>query len=153
MKRSSIIGFMFLLSVSLTFCGVKREFQSEFPQEIKSVFYHKKSQSDGKDSSYLQIKFKKPLLQSIVLNTVYFRNRESTVRQVTPEHFTVSFGVPTTTEDFIMDQDPSKEYGNKAPDISNAKFEIQSNEAVLNYTQNGKAYFFKMNNIIQKSFR
>ncbi|MBG6063473.1 hypothetical protein IWX83_003283 [Flavobacterium sp. CG_9.1] len=153
MERSSIIGLTFLLSVSLSFCGVKREFQSEFPQEIKSVFYHKKLQGDSKDSIYLQIEFKKPLLQSIVLNTVYFRNQEATVKQVTPEHFTVAFVTQTSTEDFIMDQDPSKEYGNKAPDVSNAKFEIQSNEAVLNYTQNGKIYFFKMTNIIEKPLR
>ena len=153
MKCTSMFGFVLLLSVSLTFCGVKQEFQSEFPQEIKSVFFRKKLQTESTDSVFFYIEFKKPLLKSIVLKTVYFRNQESTVRQVTPENSTVAFGTQTSTEDFIMDRDPTKEYGNKAPTISNAKFEIQSNEAVLEYTQNGKTYFFKLTNIIEKSFR
>ena len=148
-----MFGFLLLLSVSLTFCGVKREFQAEFPQEIKSVFFRKILQTESTDSVFFYIEFKKPLLKSIVLNTVYFRSQESTVKQVTQEKFTISFTAKTATKDFIMDQDPTKEYGNKVLDRSNAKYDIQDNEAVLEYTQNGKTYFFKMTNIIERSLQ
>ena len=153
MKRSSIIGFILLLSVSLTFCGVKHEFQAEFPQEIKSVFYHKKLQSENKDSSYLQIEFKKPLLKSIALKKIYFRNQEGVVKEITPRQFKAYLTVSDSGEDFIMDRDSAKEYGNKAPVISKAKFDIQWNEAVLEYTKDHKTYFFKMTNIIERSLQ
>ena len=151
MKCTSMFGFVLLLSVSLTFCGVKQEFQSEFPQEIKSVFFRKKLQTESTDSVFFYIEFKKPLLKSIVLNTVYFRSQESTVKQVTQEKFTISFTAKTSTEDFIMDRDPTKEYGNNVPDRSNAKYDIQDNEAVVKYTKDRKTYFFIIKNCIEKS--
>ena len=143
--------FVLSLSVSLTFCGVKHEFQSEFPQEIKSVFFRKKLQTKSTDSVCFYIEFKKPLLKSIVLQKMYFRNQQSVVKEITPKIFEAYFTIIKNPEDLIMDRNPAKEYGNKVPVISKSKFDIQWNEAVLEYTKDRKTYFLKITNCIEKS--
>jgi hypothetical protein len=41
MKGYKIISFLLITAISLTFCAMKQEFQTEFPQEIQSIFYQK----------------------------------------------------------------------------------------------------------------
>ena len=136
--------------MSLTFCAMKQELQTEFPQEIQSVFYRKVKDAKGNSGTHFYITFKKRLSKTIALNTVYFRNQKGLVKEITPKDFTVYFALSNTKEDLIMDSNPAKEYGNKAPALQNAKFDVKPNEAVLEYKQDNKTHFFKMTNVIEK---
>ncbi len=153
MNRYSIIALIVLVSCSLTFCAMRQEPKTDFPQEIEIVFYQKEKVEKRRGGIYLYVEFKKPLLKSIALNRIYFRNQEGAVKEITPKQFRAYFTASHIGEDFIMDRDPVKEYGNKAPTISNAKFDMQYNEAVLEYTKDRKTYFFKMTDIIEKPLR
>ena len=153
MKRYIIIFFSVITAISLTFCAMKHELQTEFPQEIQSVFYQKVKK--GTESSVINfyIEFKKPLAANIKLYKIYFHNQESLVQEITPKDFKSSFLQSNKKEDLIMDKNPAKEYGNKAPVVSKSKFDLKSNEAVLEYTKDGKTLFYKIANVLEKPLR
>jgi hypothetical protein len=52
--------------------------------------------------------------------------------------------------DFILDSDSKKEYGNRAPIIVKPKFELNNDEAVLEYQKNNKILFLKLTGINEK---
>ena len=74
MKGYKTIVLLFIIAITLTFCAMKKEFQTEFPQEIQSAFYQK--MKDGIDSggTHFYIEFKKPLAANIKLEKIYFLN-------------------------------------------------------------------------------
>ena len=148
MKRSKRILLFFILAVSLTFCAMKQEFQTEFPQEIKSVYFQKWSGGLEETGSGIDfyIEFKKPLSKEIKLDKVYFRNQESSLEKVAKNTFVAHFYQENINPDLILDGDPLKEYGNKAPVILQSKFDLKPNEALLEYTINNKTLFFKIIN-------
>jgi hypothetical protein len=43
-------------------------------------------------------------------------------------------------QDLVLDSNPLKEYGNKAP-IEKLKFDLQFNEAVLEYSNHNKLFY------------
>lgn len=150
MKGYKIIFFSVITAIGLTFCAMKHELQTEFPQEIQSVFYQKVKK--GMESSVINfyIEFKKPLAANIKLEKIYFHNQESLVQEITPKDFKSSFLQSNKKEDLIMDINPTKEYGNKAPIISKTKFDIKSTEAVLKYKLKNKTYYLKISNVFEK---
>ena len=153
MKGYKIIVLLFIIAISLTFCAMKKEFQTEFPQEIQSAFYQK--MKDGIDSggTYFYIEFKKPLAANIKLEKIYFLNQESAVQEITPKDFESTFLQSNKKEDLIMDKNPAKEYGNNAPVIQKPKFDLKPNEAVLEYMEDGKTLFYKIANVQEKPLR
>ena len=153
MKGYKIIGLLFITAISLTFCAMKQEFQTEFPQEIQSVFYHK--EKNGMESSVINfyIEFKNPLSANIKLEKIYFHNQESPVQEITLKDFKSTFLQSNKKEDLIMDKNPAKEYGNRAPVIEKSKFDLKPNEAVLEYKQDNKTQFFKITNLKEKPLR
>ena len=132
---------------------MKQEFQTEFPQEIQSVFYQKIKK--GTESSVINfyIEFKNPLSADIKLEKIYFHNQESLVQEITPKDFKSTFLQSNKKEDLIMDKKPAKEYGNRAPVIEKSKFDLKPNEAVLEYKKDDKTQFFKITNVIEKPLR
>ena len=153
MKRYIIIFFSVITAISLTFCAMKHELQTEFPQEIQSVFYQKVKKGTESSGTHFYIEFKKPLAANIKLYKIYFHNQESLVQEITPKDFKSSFLQSNKKEDLIMDKNPAKEYGNKAPVVSKSKFDLKSNEAVLEYTKGGKTLFYKIANVLEKPLR
>ena len=153
MKGYKIISFLLITAISLTFCAMKQEFQTEFPQEIQSVFYQKMRKGTESSAINFYIEFKNPLSANIKLEKIYFHNQESSVQEITPKDFKSSFLQSKIKEDFILDIDPAKEYGNKAPVIQKSKFDLKPNEAVLQYKQDNKTLFYKISNVSEKPLR
>jgi hypothetical protein len=153
MKGYKIIFFSVITAISLTFCAMKHELQTEFPQEIQSVFYQKVKKGMESSAINLYIEFKKPLAANIKLEKIYFHNQESPVQEITPKDFKSSFLQSNKKEDLIMDSNPTKEYGNKAPVVQKSKFDLKSNEAVLEYTKDGKTLFYKILNVQEQPLR
>jgi hypothetical protein len=137
---------LFLLGTGLTFCAMKQELQTEFPQEIKSVYFHKWLDGEKGSRFDFYIEFKKRLSQKIRLKKIYFKNQEMTLKEVSKNIFVAHFYKKNINQDLILDSDSLKEYGNKAPVILKPKFDLNPNEALLEYTENDKTLFFKIMN-------
>jgi hypothetical protein len=153
MKGYKTIFFLFIIAISLTFCAMKQEFQTEFPQEIQSAFYQKWLDSKESSGTNFYIEFKKPLEANIKLQKIYFQNQELAIKGIVKNTFTAHFYKENKKEDFILHKDPSKEYGNKAPVLQKTKFDLKPNEAVLEYKKDDKTQFFKITNVIEKPLR
>jgi len=153
MKGYKIISFLLITAISLTFCAMKQEFQTEFPQEIQSVFYQKIKKGTESSVINLYIEFKNPLSANFKLEKIYFHNQESLVQEITPKDFKSTFLQSNKKEDLIMDKNPAKEYGNKAPVVQKSKFDLKPNEAILEYKKDNKTQFFKIINLKEKPLR
>lgn len=153
MKGYKTIVPLFIIAVSLTFCAMKQELQTRFPQEIQSVFYQKMKNDTESNGTHFYLEFKKPLAANIILEKIYFRNQESPVEEITKTTFVAHFFQDIKKEDLILDIDPAKEYGNKAPVIQKSKFDVKFNEAVLEYKKDNRTQFFKIANVMEKPLR
>jgi|CXWL01.2.fsa_nt_gi hypothetical protein len=153
MKGYKIISFLLITAISLTFCAMKQEFQTEFPQEIHSVFYQKIKKGTESSVINLYIEFKNPLSANIKLEKIYFHNQESPVQEITPKDFKSTFLQSNKNEDLIMDKNSAKEYGNKAPVVQKSKFDLKPNEGVLEYKKESKTLFYKILNVQEKPLR
>ena len=153
MKRYKIISLLLITAISLTFCAMKQELQTEFPQEIQSAFYQKMKNGTESSGTHFYIEFKKALARNIKLEKIYFHNQESPVNEITKNTFVSHFYQRNKKEDLILDSNPAKEYGNKAPVIQKFKFDLKPNEAVLQYRQENKTFFYKITNAMEKPLR
>ena len=151
MKRFATLFSLFIFSISLTFCAMKQELQSEFPQEIQSIFYLKGELSNQEEGIHLYIEFKEPLLSTIKLEKIYFHNQSAAVNEITTSTFVAHFKDRNKKQDLILDANPAKEYGNKAPVLEKSQFDLKSDEAILEYKNNSKTQFFKITNLIEKA--
>ncbi|MFV5690765.1 hypothetical protein ACM55K_01930 [Flavobacterium sp. LT1R49] len=125
---------------------MKPELQTEFPQDIKSVYFQKWTGGQEGSGIDFYIEFAKPLSKEIELDKIYFKNQESNFEQVSKNTFVAHFYQKNMNQDLILDSDSKKEYGNKAPIIIKPKFDLKPNEALLEYTENNKTLFFKIMN-------
>ncbi len=132
---------------------MKQEFQTEFPQEIQSVYYRIKNNDAESSVINFYIEFKNPLSDNIKLEKIFFHKQESAIQEITPKVFESSFLQSNKIEDLILDIDPAKEYGNRAPIIQKSKFDLKPNEAILEYKKEGKTLFFKISNVLEKPLR
>lgn len=139
-----IIGF-FIITISLSFCAMKQEFQTGFPQEIKSAYFEKQAKGTN-----FYIEFKAPLSAAIKLEKIYFRNQEAKLNQVNRTTFVGKFYPNNGNQDLILDADSHKEYGNKAPVVEKPKFDLKAKEAILEYKNNNKTQLYKIINPKEK---
>jgi hypothetical protein len=152
MNQYKNFSLFFIIAISLTFCAMKQELQTEFPQKIKSVYFHKWTggQEGTGSGTHFFIEFKKPLSGDIKLEKIYFQNQESRIEKVTKNRFVAHFYRKNKNQDLILDSDSLKEYGNKAPVIEKSKFDLKANEAIIQYKKNNKTLFFKIINPKEK---
>ena len=150
MKKIFTIISFFILCFVLTFCGIKQELQMEFPQEIQSVFYQKNIE---KSTIQFCIEFQIPLAKTIHLKKVYFHNQQAVIEAINTNKFVAHFTANSKKVDLILDSDSTKEYANKPPVTAKSKFELKSNEAVLEYQINNKTNYFKITNVIERVVR
>ncbi|MFV8341606.1 hypothetical protein [Flavobacterium sp. XS2P39] len=131
---------------------MKQEFQTEFPQEITSVYFYKWSDRQEETVSGIDffIEFKKVLPKNIKLVKIHFRNQVSSIEEVSKNRFLAHFYQKNKQQDLILDSDSLKEYGNKAPIIVKPEFDLKPNEALLEYMENDKTKFFKIINPEEK---
>ena len=153
MKKSATLISLFIIVIIFIFCAMKQELQSQFPQEIKLVYYQKEEFLNQEQGIKLYIEFKNPLASSIKLVKIYFQNQTAVVDEANTSTFVSHFKDKNKKEDLILDLNPAKEYGNKAPIIQKPTFDLKKNEAVLEYKNNNKTQFLKIRNIIEKKIK
>lgn len=87
--------------------------------------------------------------EEIELDSLYFRGKKSTVEWSKSNMIIGRFtSIAYNKKDLIMTNEPYGEYGNHVPKISeNIPFELEENECVLSYIENGQLKFMKISGI------
>lgn len=145
---------IFLVLVVLCFsnCGSKQQRQMDFTQEIAQTYYQTQLVDEKQQvvRIYFYIEFKEPISEEFSLLKIYFRNKEAEITKVSDRKYLARFTHTVVREDLILDNQSTKEYGNKAPIITKGKFELNKNEAILEYQKNNETFFFKLRRIDEK---
>lgn len=134
-------------------CANGKRLQEEPPVALKQAYYTSYTGGvRGADSGFtLFIPVEKGA--EIVMDSVYFRGRKAAIQKDTedPNLYVAYFKIPSSeakAPELIMHSDPKKEYGNKPLVIlEDMPFEMEKDEAVIKYSKNGKAKFFKISGI------
>jgi hypothetical protein len=137
MKR--LIKRLLLLSIFifLTFCVPKESLKVTFPQEILSISFEKWTggRSEAGSGTTITIEFKKPLQKNIHLEKIYFQNQETEIIQENETKYRASFHSNALYREHHSSVAASK------------IFNLKDNEAVIEYQNNNKTYFYKCSNI------
>lgn len=146
------IVFLVLVVFSLSFCGSKPSFQTDFPQEIKAVYFQRQNIGQEKSNQALDffIELKNPLEEGFFLDTIYFDKQQAKVEKMNEKVFVARFYPNEARQDFILHSDPIKEYGNKAPVVVPPKFDLKPTEAVLEYKLKTKTFYYKIDGVKEK---
>ncbi|UPQ80574.1 hypothetical protein M0M57_06965 [Flavobacterium azooxidireducens] len=137
MRNFSIIILFFLVG-----CASKETFQTQFPIPISDYFYQIKG-----NQTHFVIVFQQSISEDIKLEKLYFRNQTEEIKLISAQKVEAVFIKP----DLILDANPENEYGNQPPIPQKQQFQLNSNEAVLEFTQNGKIKHYKFTNVTEKS--
>lgn len=91
---------------------------------------------------------------NVKLDSVYFKGK-ATKLEVKPNTPTLFIGrfltLANSHADIVMSDKPEEEYGNQLPEqTKKSPFELEENECVISYIQDGKSRYFKIENIIEK---
>ncbi|TDE06761.1 hypothetical protein [Flavobacterium hiemivividum] len=143
---------LILSAFSLSFCALKQNNEMDFPQEIAAAYFQKidNNQADAKVAFDFFIVLDKPIEQGTFLDKIYFKNQTAIVEKENDRTFVAHFRKDTTNQDLILDSDSTKEYGNKAPVVVKPKFELEPAEAVLEYRNKEKTFFYKINGVKER---
>lgn len=144
--------FLVLITFSLFSCGCKPTDQKDFPQEIAAVYFQRQNAGQDKSNQVLDffIELKNPLKEGMFLDTIYFRNEQAKLEMKSEKVFVAHFYPNQAQQDLILDSDPLKEYGNKAPVIVPPKFDLKPTEAVLEYKLKTKTFYYKITGVKEK---
>jgi hypothetical protein len=137
MKKLLYIQLLFLFG-----CASKETFQTQFPIPISHYFYEVKG-----NQTFFLIEFQQPITNEIKLEKLYFRNQTAAIKMISSQKAEAVFIKP----DLILDANPENEYGNQPPIPQKQRFQLNSTEAVLEFTQNGKIKHYKFTNVVEKS--
>ena len=94
---------------------------------------------------------------TLVLDSAYFRGRALKLEKSELEGKPVYIGRFLTDEnkqphDIVMHEDPKKEVGNQPPMIPHKiPFELQKNECVISYLEDGKTKYYKIDQVKEKT--
>ena len=136
--KKHIKRFLLLsLLISLTFCATKQNLKATFPQEIESISVEKWTggRSETGSGTTIKIEFKKPLLKNIQLQKIYFQNQETEIVQENETKYSASFHSNALYRE------------HHSSDAASKNFNLKDNEAVIEYQNHNKTYFYKCSNI------
>jgi hypothetical protein len=145
-------ALMTLSVLCFTFCGSNHQRQMDFTQEMAEVYYETVAVDSQREAIRVNfyIEFNDPLSEEIRLQKVYFRNQQATIEIVSGKKYVAHFTPTVGMQDFVLDSDGKKEYGNKAPIIVKPIFELNEDEAILEYRKNNDTIFFKLTEVNEK---
>lgn len=143
---------MILSVLCFAFCGSNHQRKRDFTEEIVQTYYETLAVDSQRAAVRVDfyIEFKEPLSEEIRLQKVYFRNQEATIEKMSDSKYVAHFPQAAEMQDLILDSDSKKEYGNKAPVIVKSKFELDKDEAVLEYRKDNESFFLKLTGINEK---
>lgn len=156
MQTISLILTLPILLFSLSSCGGtqntenKNSFVQNPPFKISEVYYQKwvAGVKDGGSGTNVHLIFSE-IDKDVVIQNIYFNKHilEAKGNLNEPKHF-VGYLKNDHKADVIMDSDPLKEAQNTPSKIF--PYELDANEAVVEYWFNGERNYYKISNISQK---
>ncbi len=143
--------FSFII-ITLLSCSSSKECSKAIPYEVESVYFQKWIGGQEQSGSGLNfhLKFKSALPENNTLAKVYFQNKEGYFDKEDETTFIARFYTLPQDKALILDEDSTKEYGNKAPEITEPRFKLQNNEAMLEFHIGDKIEHYKLVDIKEK---
>lgn len=152
---ANIILFSIVLT-GFTNCSSAQKLEKDAPFKIGEVYFQSwvAGVEGGGAGTNIFIPIEDNLIKTVQLDSVYFRGKAS-ILEFKPNYPSLYIGrflsSSNLNKDLIMSDEPYKEYGNKLPKpIQSIPFELKPNECVLTFLQNGKTYYYKIENIVEK---
>ncbi|MET2986402.1 hypothetical protein [Aureibaculum conchae] len=151
MKTSTIITSILILTL-FTNCA-SSQFDKKPPFTVAKAKYQEwiggKSGSKG---TMVTIEFAEKFGNNITFDSIYFNDKTTNLSVSSFNEKTVISGnfsnSDFTDKMIIIDKDPKKEFGNKAPKPAiKIPFELSKNECVISYTVNDKKRYFKLDTL------
>ncbi|SRX52664.1 hypothetical protein AEQU1_00531 [Aequorivita sp. CIP111184] len=159
MKNLKILITLFVVPLflfSFSNCGgtqevsIKKTLTQNPPFKIADAYYQNwvAGVKDGGSGTNIHITFNE-LDPDVIIQNIYFRNQmlEAKGNINEPSNY-VGYLKNDAPRDVIMDADPMKEAQNTP--IKKFSFELENNQAVVEYWFNGKKSYYKILNLSQK---
>ena len=147
MKYLSLIFSAVLFTALFTNCAGNKSLQQKAPAKIGNAYVQ-----NTQEGFELFIPIKTLQEQNLNLNKVYYRGRIAALK-VHPQHSGIYYAqFEIGNNNMIMSSDPKEEYGNKAPvKMEKIPFKLNKDEAVIEFTKDGKIEYYKIENITERS--
>lgn len=140
-------------------CANSKKIKEEAPVSVQNPFYTITIVGGDQIASVVELYL--PVSSephsSIVLDSVYFQRRIAKLQlrsEEAPNVFVGKFEILSINDsdsDMIMSKDPREEYGNKPPIVlRDFPFDLESNQAVVQYQEAGEVKYFKVFDIEKK---
>ena len=128
---------LFLLGIFS--CSSLKEVPQDLSENIETVFYQKwvAGIQGGGSGINFHVIFKEPLDEEYTLDSVIFQTKNGIFEKISETEYLAK--IDTHQNDLILDENPQKEYGNKAPEVklkfgeANLYFKIKGKETIKNF--------------------
>lgn len=144
-----VFSFIIFAVVS---CSSQKENYKTLPYEVESAYFQQwiGGQEQTGSGVNLHLKLKEALPENATLTKVYFQNKEGVFEKENETAFIARFYTKPQDKALILHEDSTKEYGNKAPEMIDRRFQLQNNEAMLEFHNGNKINYYKLVDIKQK---
>lgn len=146
MKYFYLLFSTAIATILFASCAGNKDLQEKAPANMETAYYT----SQG-EMITLFISVTSLNTDRVSLDAVYFRNKKANLigSKENPGIYTATFNMGK--EDMIMSSDPREEYGNKVPQKQDKMdLELNDDEAILIYTQNAKAKYYKLTGVKER---
>lgn len=158
MKTYSKLIFGTFILFGLYSCGNSKKAREGAPVAFQQPFYTVTELGSSEDGSVLELflPVNSQMQPSIDLDSVYFRGRSSELKTLS-EDTEILVGrfemqASRANGDRIMSSDPREEYGNRPPVVlQDFPFDLEPDQAMVSYQQEGKTKHFKVVGIQEQS--
>jgi len=147
MKYLYLVFTAVIITTFFTNCAGNKYLQDTAPVNMGNAYIE---QTPAGFDLYIPIKTIQK--NNISLDSVYFRGRKASLA-IHPQHSGMHYAqFISMKEDMQMSSDPKEEYGNKAPvKMDKIPFKLKKDEAVIEFTQDGKLKYYKIDGISERS--
>jgi hypothetical protein len=128
--------------------------QENLPAPIEYVFFQNwvGGRPETGSGTNFEIKFKSSFPKGYKLSRLFFGNKVSDIQMKGDSIYVAYFYRKPNLDNLNLDEDPKKEYGNQAPENPNSQFDLQPNEAILEFMNGQKMEHYKLTKIKEKEF-
>lgn len=152
--RFKIFSILSLLisSIGLSQCqSAKIKLQKKTPFTIQKAYYQDwMGGQPGNSGTTVQLMVNST--KEVQPDSLFFQNRVAHI-EIKPSDkvkLWVANFRKVVRKDINMTDNPTGEYGNPVPEMTNFPFELEKDEAVLMYSKDAKVYYFKIAGLVQK---
>lgn len=140
-----IIGLMLFGIISCS--SSKTQDIQKVTDSMESVFFQRWTAGirGGGSGINFQVNLKAPLEKDETLEKVQFESYEASFEKKSETTYVAFIKTPSNQNDLILDENPEKEYGNKAPIVN-----LKPKEANLFFKINGKEVIKNLQNVKEK---